>query len=345
MSDINYSRYAFTPHESAMAGYNEAKRARENQKSGFNFPVVPGADIHEYFARMMPWEVCEILAQTHNGKTTLVDWWEGEVCKQFAQEGRDEVVVHVSLEESLEAMSFYQHSKILKLPTSMIASGEVDEKRLQFSTTEIDKIPIYRIAESTTSYVGEDEPPTLYLTNIYRIIRAMQTGHVTGKPIKIGALFVDYLQALPYDPETRRENEEGKRRIQVRKDVYRLRQMTVHIPCPIVVNVQAKQKLEGSNPPYHIPGVYDGEETSSIAQRFDRIISIWMPKMNYPIGSYREGIGNITDSQMFIKVAKQRGGFPSGKVWETKWDFANHKLLSAFGKTVSEKAEVKDYTV
>ena len=337
MSNTNYARHVYTPHEVGMAGYKEAQRVQEARKTGINLPHIDGCDAAEYFARLMPWEVCEVLAQTHNGKTLFADWWENGICKQLQDEGRgDECVIHVSLEESLEAMSFYQHAKVLKVSPSAIANGDVSLDQMRLSMVEIDKIPIYRIADSSGLEDDEDQPE-LYLSNIYRIIRSLKDGAVTGEKIKPAVVFVDYLQALPYDPETRKEQEDGKRRIQVRKDVYRLRQMTVHLECPIIVNVQAKQKLEGNTLPFYIPGNYDGEETSAIAQRFDRIISLWMPKNNYPIGTNKEGVGSITDDLCYMKVGKQRGGYPSGKSWALRWDYEARHLMSIYGATVAEK--------
>lgn len=339
MSKPDFAKFIYTPLEVANAGFNASKAAKDAEGTGFNFPHIDGEDIGEYFARLLPFEVCAVQAQTHNGKTTFSDWWEHAICNQFKAENRKDVLVHVSLEESLEAMSFYQHSKYLKESTDKIATGQIDLDRLKWSVTQVMGVDIFRIADSSQN---QDETPELYLSNIYRMIRDLKDGKVTGDPVIIGGVFVDYLQALPYDPETRKENEDGKRRIQVRKDVYRLREMTVHLSAPVVVNVQCKQKLEGSNPPMMIPGIYDGEETSTIGQRFDRIISLWMPKNSYAIGSNIREVGDITEDGIYIKINKQRGGLRSGKSWSLKWDFENHNLISLYGKTVAEKEKYAD---
>lgn len=333
------AKYIYTPHEVGYAGYKAAQRAVENAQFGINLPHIDGCDAGEYFAPLMPWEVCAVIGQTHNGKTLFTDWWEAGICAQLRNQNREnEVIVHISLEESLEAMSFYQHAKILKVTPADIAGGKIDLKRIEFSMSQIDQINIFRIADSAEMRDDGDDMPELYLSNIYRIIRALVDGKVTGDPVKLAAVALDYLQAIPYDPETRKEQEDGKRRIQVRKDVYRLRQMTVHLACPIIVNVQAKQKLEGANPPFMIPGNYDGEESSSIAQRVDRIVSLWMPKNNYPIGADINNVGKITESALYLKVGKQRGGFPSGKSWPLEWDYANCSLQSVYGASVAERA-------
>ena len=187
-------------------------------------------------------------------------------------------------------------------------------------------INIYRIADSRTV---DDDDTKFTLSNIYRMIIALANGDVTGSPVKIAAIFVDYLQALPIDDEVRNSGSENKRRLQVRNDVYRLRKMTVHVGAPIIVNVQAKLDLRNPRAPYFIPGINDGEETSSIGQRFDRIIGIWMPKVDhYRVGESVPGLGDVTEDLFFIKVSKQRGGIESGKTFGCRWNFRTGELFS-----------------
>lgn len=342
----DFSKYIYTPVETATAGYQEVERIQKSAKTGIDWPPIPCTDISEYIARIMPWEIVAILAQTHNGKTMLFDWLETKICTQLTSEDRkEEAIVHVSVEENLEAMSFYQHAKYLGVPVSDVASGFVPLEKLNWSFQKIVGVPVYRIADSMGN--PDQEQPELYLSNIYRMIKELMDGKVIGSPVNVAAVFIDYLQALPLDPEVQRANEENKRRLQVRNDVYRLRRMTTHIGAPIFVNVQAKQHLEGARAPYRIPGMYDGEETASIAQRFDRIFCMWMPKNDYGVGTQLEGIGTVTDELSLIQCRKQRGGLPSGKIWPLKWDYNARELLSITGKTVAhreaEAAAARDY--
>jgi RNase P/RNase MRP subunit p30 len=64
-----------------------------------------------------------------------------------------------------------------------------------------------------------------------------------GSKSKPAAIFVDYLQALPIDPEIRQAMIKDQRRLQVRQDVYRLRQAAVQFDCPIILASQAKQNM------------------------------------------------------------------------------------------------------
>jgi hypothetical protein len=326
----DYARAIYTPHEVGMAGYEAAQFAQEHAASGIDL-AIEGTELGEYFARALPWEIVAVQAQTSNGKSLFFDWWENKIAAQLVREKRKEVIIHVSTEETLEAMAFYQYAKILEIKAGDIARGNVDFDRMKYAMTVIDGIPIYRIADSAKR---EDGAPELTLSNIYRSIRALVNGEVTGEPVKPAAVFVDYLQALPLDPEVKSVNSDNPRRLQVRADVYRLREMATHLQCPVVIAVQAKQKMDGAKPPYMIPGMYDGEETSSIAQRFDRIISLWLPKTTYSVGENVNGIGIIEENMMFLKVNKQRGGFPAGKTFSLLVDYQHRTFVGAVTRTI-----------
>jgi hypothetical protein len=116
----------------------------------------------------------------------------------------------------------------------------------------------------------------------------------------------------------------------VREDIYRLRQMWNYFKCPIMVGVQAKQKLDGApSDAIQMPGMYDGEESASIAQRADRVITLWMPKMTHVVGT-EITIGKtpftVLENMLFIKIAKQRGRLPSGLSWPCLIDFETNTI-------------------
>lgn len=340
-----YKGNAFSPLDFANAGLDAIKRNAEYKDRGIPLSV-SGSGLDDYFAPLMPWEICAIQAQTHNGKTMFADWWERKTVEYMNEHEIEGSVVHVSLEESIEAMAFTEYGRLLDVLPAKLARGEyADMDKLMVAWTQIGQSKIWRIAESAKSpdaeLMGDDAPQAeLTLSNIYRACKAIQDGAISS-PTKIRLIVVDYLQALPIDAEVKRVAADARRRLQVRNDVYRLRKMTVHLESPILVPVQAKQQLEGANPPYLIPGMYDGEETASIAQRFDRIISLWMPKTSHPVGTtvYHNGepAFKVAEDMVFMKVNKQRGGLPSGKTFELKVDYKKREYLSAYGKPVGDK--------
>lgn len=326
-NDIIYS-----PHERGMAGYKAAKRAMEYKDVGIPLRV-KGSDITEYFAPLLPWEICAVQAQTHNGKTMFTNWWERDAVDFLNEQGQEGDIVHVSHEESIEAMAFTEYGRLLDVLPAKLARGEFsDIAKLEIAMKEIDACRIWSIGESADR---PDEETDLTLSNVYRAIKAMQDGKI-AEARKVRLVTIDYLQAMPIDLEIKQATKDAQRRLQVREDVYRLRKMTVHLQAPILVPVQCKQELKGANPPYEIPGMYDGEETSGIAQRFDRIISLWMPKTSKPVGTVvtqdRTPVFTVAENQVFAKVNKQRGGLPSGMTFELKVDYSTYQYMDAYAK-------------
>ncbi len=323
-----------SPHQIGMAGYEAAKLAAEKKSLGIDLDI-SGTDIKSYFAPLLPWEICAIQAQTSHGKTYFKDWWLKQVVKQFRAQKRDQIIIDVHLEETIEAVAFAEYGQRLGVRPADLARGSyTDWKKMKGIMTDMDGIPIWHVGVSAGD--PEDTPP-LTLSNIYRAVDALKDGKVTGEKWDIGLVSVDYLQALPIDPENQKAKRENQRRLQVAADVFRLRAMTAHLECPILVPLQAKQKLEGNSPPYFIPGTYDGSESMAIATRFDRIISLWMPSQSHSelIGSEIVGKDgrrvSVTQKNAWLKINKQRGGLPSGKAWELEIDFLAHNYISAYG--------------
>lgn len=341
MSKEDYKGIIATPLEVAKIGYDAILRAMEYKDVGIPLQIT-GGTLGEYFAPLLPWEICAVQGQTHNGKTMFTDWWERETIKHLDEQGQSGDIVHVSYEESMEAMAFTEYGRLLDVIPAKLARGEYkDIAKLEIAMTKVGQSRIWRIAESGERPDKDllDDPEAraaeLTLSNVYRALRAMQTGEISNIT-KIRLLTFDYLQAFPIDPEVRQVAPDAQRRLQVRNDVYRLRKMTVKLQAPILVPVQAKQKLEGNNPPYQIPGIYDGEETAAIAQRFDRIVSLWMPKVTLPVGQavYRdnEKLFTVSEDMVFLKVNKQRGGLPSGRTFELKVDYTKREFQDAYSR-------------
>jgi hypothetical protein len=321
-----------------MLGKNLAQKAAEHSEFGIELDILgTGADgtpsVKDYFAPLLPWEICAVQAQTSNGKTMFTNFWERQTAEQLKRQKRDEIIIHVSLEESIEAMAFNDYGRILKQRPADFARGTfTDWAKMDWAMTEISGMPVWRIGDSADR---DPVAPELTLSNIYRSIQELVKGNITGETWKPAVVIVDYLQALPIDPEVKTAQKQDQRRLQVAQDVFRLREMTTHLKCPIIVPLQAKQDLAGENPPYKIPGMYDGMETSAIATRFDRILSLWMPKTSYLIGSTVSNKDSsvtlkVKEDQAFFKVVKQRGGLPAGRTWELKVNYDMQEYYDVF---------------
>ena len=330
-----HDKNIYSPLEGAMLGKELAMKAAEHKEFGIELDITGTAEpsVKDYFAPLLPWEICAVQAQTSNGKTMFTNFWERQIAEQLKRQNRDEIIIHVSLEESIEAMAFNDYGRILNQRPADFARGNfTDWAKMDWALSEISGIPVWRIGDSASR---DPEAPELTLSNIYRSIRELVSGNITGEVWKPAVVIVDYLQALPIDPEVKTAQKQDQRRLQVAQDVFRLREMTTHLKCPIIVPLQAKQELAGENPPYKIPGMYDGMETSAIATRFDRILSLWMPKTSYLIDSTvtnKDKTVSLTvrENQAFFKVVKQRGGLPAGRTWELKVDYDKQEYYDVF---------------
>ena len=329
--EFDISSAIYTPAEVAKYATQQVEFIQANKYRALKF-FIPGID--QYFAPLLPGQVCAVIAQASNYKSGCLHAWEYAAAQQLQREGReDEVIVHVSVEEAVEEQAYLLFGIETGEDAGDIARGQVqDWDKLYQAAIRVGNIPIYRIGDSLAR---AEDFPNLYLSNMVRSIKFMRD-ELLGEKLKIAAIFFDYLQAFPFDPEVRQYgNKEMQRRLQVREDIYRLRQAAAFFNCPVIVGVQAKQNLNGApSQSMYIPGIYDGEESSAIAQRCDRIFQLWMPKMNWPLNSqieYKDIRYTVDENLLWLKVGKQRGRLPSGKSWKCRIDFAKNVILQEAG--------------
>lgn len=316
-----------TPPETARKTVQRIKEMEANRHRAMPLAV---DKIGTYFDPLQPGELCGVLAQTSNYKTGFMTMWERQLALHLRKQGReDEVIFHIDTENSVETLGVHEAARLSSHTVADLARGNVrDWAEIIVAADKIADIEIYRVASS----LGRDDVPDLYLSNIYRAIQYAVSGELYGRELRPACIFVDYLQALPLDPEVKRSTKDldKQRRLQVREDVYRLRRMANHFACPVVIGVQAKQRLDWhGGPNMMIPGIYDGEETSAIAQRIDRYISMWMPKMTHTVGdNLHHGKVNfeVEENLLWVKVLKQRGGLPSGRAWKCYIDFKRNEV-------------------
>jgi hypothetical protein len=317
----------YTPPEVATYGRQAIQAVKENERRGLGVGI---SGVRDYFAPVRPGQLAMLFAQTSNYKTGMLHYLETVAARQLEAQGRqNEVIIHISVEENIEEQAFLLLGREMGESAGKLARGQIqDWNLLDRAAIKIGSIPIYRIGESIAR---ADDFPNLTISNMIRSIKILQSGEVTEQPLTIAGLFFDYLQAFPFDEETRKRGMHlDQRRLQVRSDVYRLRQAAAYFNCPVWVAVQAKQKLDGAIGQLMIPGLYDGKEASEISERADRIMSQWMPKMSYPLGTEIRHNGQylftVEENQLLMKVLKQKPGLPSGKSWLCHIDFAKNQI-------------------
>lgn len=299
----------------------QVKDRQENEYKVIPFHIDP---IDKYFGAMLPGHLCVIQAQTSNGKSLLIDNWCNYLAERFINHKENEIIIKVDLETYIEDHGMIEIAKRSNETVSGLASGKVkDWQKLMEAVFEINQLGLYRITYGNKRL---EDIENLSMNKIVEEVRHLMYKKYNRK-LKVAAIFVDYLQAIEYD-----NVDDNDRRLKVRQDVFALRKMGNEFKCPIIVGVQAKQTLSGyEHKDLMIPGIYDGEETASIAQRADRVVSLWMPKMSHSIGKMLSNIGNlgnvrVQSNTLFIKVNKQRGGLPSGDRWLCEVDYSTNDI-------------------
>lgn len=332
MSTFNPKTAVYTPAEVSTYGLQAIEAVKENERRGLGVDI---AEIRDYFAPVRPGQLAMLFAQTSNYKTGMLHCLETAAANQLERQGRtDEVIIHISVEENIEEQAFLLLGRELGESAGKLARGLVqDWDRLTQAAISVGSIPIYRIGESLAR---SEDFPRLTISNMIRSIKSLVNGDVTGSSVKIAGLFFDYLQAFPFDDEIKQRGKMmDMRRLQVRNDVYRLRQAAAYFKCPVWCAVQAKQNLSGATGQIMIPGLYDGKEASDISERADRIVSQWMPKMTYPLGTdimlNGRRLFTVSENLLMIKVLKQKPGLPSGKAWLCEIDFEKNLIVPVGG--------------
>lgn len=333
MAKDSFKRAIFTPAQTAQLGGRFVERAVATKDRAISIMI---EGMRDYFADVMPGEIVAIQAQTHNYKTGFLNSLESHIAQQLVHRGDPtEIIVHVDVETVIEHLAAREMSKFIHIPVGDISRGHVpDMDMIKTAVTKISGIPVYRIGATLgTDSVKFDD---LYLSNIFRAIEYIKSDSPDPKmrmhdePRKIAAMCFDYLQAFPFDPEVKRQAFEAQRRLQVRSDVYRIRSMSARLEAPAFVALQAKQVLDGApSKDFYIPGMYDGKETSDIAERFDRVVSLWMPKITHMVGeaiNYKDIEFVVQENLIWVKVNKQRGGLPSGKSFPCLIDYVTNEI-------------------
>ena len=320
----------YTPQQVVAIGLANAERAEAQRHRAIPFPI-PGID--DYIAHLLPGEIFSILAQTHMNKSGLIEWWEYKLATSLLDNGRtDEVIVHVDTETVIEDQAAAAFGRQAGVNPADIVRGNIDDwDALRSAAVQVGVIPIVRIGVSLGAQ--GDSFSDIYLSHIEAEMTRIESGQIFGNKRKVAALFVDYLQALPFDPEVKRASLGDRRRLQVRADMFNLRDIGRRFSTPVIVGVQAKQDLSGHlGPNMYIPGIYDGVETADIATRTDRMVSLWMPKNTHSQGEalrHKDLTFTVRENLMFVRALKQRGRLPSGRVWPCYIDFATGRILVA----------------
>jgi hypothetical protein len=307
---INPQAFVFDMPKGMAAVRDNQTFMAENAHLALQFPI---PELRWYFHPSYPGKQTTIQAQSHHGKTNFIDYWAHQAAQELAESGRKGIIIKINTEDSVEMQISAELAKggagtVDDLQTGIIRNPEQYIK----VETAVGSLPIVFIGES----MGMDDgnAAELYMSNIARLIDFSRKEYF-AEEMPIAGIFLDYIHAMPYDPEIKaRTNIEATRRTQIMEDENRIRRAAKYFSCPVIVNAQSKQDeaLSTNGQMMKIPGFWDIQETSYISQHTDFLYSLWFPKMHYPVGSTQSHRDlpwslKVKDNQMWVKVVKHKG--------------------------------------
>ena len=177
MSDFRASAAIYTPQEASRYGLDAIKKTEHQKMRGLSLNIT---EIRDYFAPVMPGQVCAVIAQTSNYKSGFMHFWERSTAEQLIRENReDESIIHISVEECIEEQIFLEFARESGEDAGQLAHGVVqDWSKLEEAAIKVATIPIYRIGDSLSR---PEEIHNLYLSNIMRATKELVEGKQNAK--------------------------------------------------------------------------------------------------------------------------------------------------------------------
>lgn len=309
MSNLQTEAFVFDAPTGIERSRENRKDMQENAHLALKFPV---EDLRYYFHPTMPGKVTVVQAQSHNFKTEFLNYWADTAAKELANETRRGVIIKINVEDAVEGLVEADIARQGGGNLDDISMGVIkDEAEFIRAETLVGQLPIVYIGESLG--MDDSNAALLYLSNIFRLIDYVRNKHF-AEPTPIAGIFIDYIQALPLDPEHRtNRNMQETRRSQVMKDMDRIKQAAKYFSCPVVLAAQSKQDddLSTANKAMKIPGYWDVQESSYVPQRADFMYSLWIEKQHYHPGAMIGGKDDpfnypCSDKRLWVKSLKHK---------------------------------------
>ena len=232
----------------------------------------------EPIAPALPPGLTLTIAQSGNGKTTFARHWSTFLARQWMKkefEGEQrQHVVYVDAETTLESWTVMQHG----FSYGDIIAGKLDPDVVRDTLIKSPTGPQDRMLTISKSAADMRNHGygSISAQNVETIITRLVDGKIIGgQDIKVGAIFVDYLNQLDAS-----DDEFGKRYQIMTERITRLRNIGLVHGIPIVVLMQANLSLkghDGEHMKWPMPSMKDGYESQGPAQRADAILGLMRP--------------------------------------------------------------------
>lgn len=284
---FNPKAYVLTAQETLEKKKSRDAFVNSNQHLALPFPV---EGLETVIPPIMPGEVGLVGGGSYHGKSLFQKFWMWKAQLKLEETKRRAVIAYVSHEDTGEMTARQQLKK--------------------YKGVEAEYADDYFIYIGRSFGMKPEDVAEMYMSNI---IRALDYAHKEkfAEPMPFASIFYDFIQKTPPDPERRKMTTDQQRRLQVADDSRRIGDGAVFFTCPFVVAAQTG--LKDLRTPYSkempIPGDGDFEEAKEIYQYADHAITVWLPRIDKPVGTRVES-GNwnfeVTPNLFFIRVLKAR---------------------------------------
>ena len=325
-SKIELDKFVFDMPAGMQSVENHQNFMSANSHMALKFPI---PELRYYFHPVFPGEQATVFAESHNFKSGFIDFWMSYAARSLPAE--KSVIIKINTEDAIESMILAELARNGAGNIDDLTEGVIkDMDKYVTVKTEAGGLPIVHIGESLE--MDDASAAQLYLSNIIRLIDFARKEYF-AEEMQIAAIGLDYIQALPFDPEFAGSKDiEKTRRAQVIQDETRIRRAAKYFKCPVVMAAQARE-LERRENKLTMPGFYQVQESTFISQRTDRLYSLAMPKMSGRVGDLMEYGGlsfTVEENQLWIKCHKQKRYKNTGGSFPLKVDeFGNVSLDTA----------------
>lgn len=301
--------YVFTTSEASQALVGFARQQNENVDKAFLWsPLVPSLD---EAPPIFPGQTMVLHAASGEGKSSVSKWLIKEMAKAVTSRFENDKVRHKILSVVLEETIELARANTMSHPITFaeIASGKADVKQVLKAVADSALDPIY--------YVGPSIMGGLINPNAaeFNGITPKQLGEIfyqlqTEQNVSVAGVCLDYIQIMS---DNRNSTDRYPRVTNASMEMLNVSRSTLR--CPVIICAQSSKEVkERGN---KIPGLYDIQHSSQIAQDADIVWSMWHPASE-PFGTQIKIMGKeiFPFNDIFIvSVCKWRNTSLNGKMF------------------------------
>ena len=248
-----------------------------------------------------PGELRVVLGYTSNYKSGLMNYIARHNARLLAEGSNpNRVIITVTWEQSVEEQGVTDLAQLAPIDITRMMRGEMrddDWRKLRAAAVQRGALPWWLIGHSSE---GKVRRPRMSLTDVANALAYL----VDEQCVSPALICLDYLQRI------RREGESDAR-LQYSDMVDRCKDMALAFGVPVMLGSQASRRIKQQSSPWRLPQPDDGQETSNLEQSADSLLSLWMPKQDFPVNhkiEYGDLHLTVTPNLLVLGIMKQKFG-------------------------------------